>query len=67
MLVTLRGQRVNCVTLLCKIRGVTMKRNKMLVAPRNERVSTIRVTFILRKSLGFRSLLQVTHQIFFSL
>ena len=37
----------------------------MLVAPRNERVSTIRVTFIFRKSLGFRSLLQVTHQIFF--
>ena len=37
----------------------------MLVAPRNERVSTIRIPFILRKSLSFRSLLQVTHQIFF--
>ena len=28
----------------------------MLVAPRNERVRTIRITFILRKSLSFRSL-----------
>ena len=28
----------------------------MFVAPRNERVSTIRITFILRKSLSFRSL-----------
>ena len=37
----------------------------MLVAPRNERVSTIRITFTLRKSLSFRSLLQVTDQNFF--